>query len=209
LIMNAIYGKKLGMTRVFNEAGDSVGATVVKIDPATVVRVKTEKTDGYNAVVIGFGPARPKLVNKPSKGQFGKAGVEVKRHLREIRFNSGEMPEVGATFTADIFKPGEKIHVSAVSRGLGFQGTVKRHGFAGGPKTHGQSDRLRAPGSLGQSSYPSRVFKGLRMAGRMGNEKVTVKNLRVVAVESEESLVLVSGVIPGHKNSIVYLRKAR
>lgn len=207
--MKAIYGKKMGMTRVFNETGDSVGVTVVRVDPATVVRVKTAEKDGYNAVVLGFGEIRPKLVNKATKGLFEKAGAEHRRHLREIRFDSEELPQVGATFTADIFKPGEKIHVSGVSRGLGFQGAVKRHGFAGGPKSHGQSDRLRAPGSLGQSSYPSRVFKGLRMAGRMGNEKVTVKNLRIVAVEPEESLVLVSGVIPGHENSIVLLRKAR
>ena len=197
------------MTRVFTETGDSVGVTVVKVDPATVIKVKTAKADGYNAVVIGFGQIRPKLVSKPLKGQFDKAGVEYRRYLREIKFDSSELPEVGTTFTADIFKPGEKIHVSGVSRGLGFQGTVKRHGFAGGPKTHGQSDRLRAPGSIGQSSYPSRVFKGMKMGGRMGNDKVTVKNLKVMAVESEESLVLVSGVIPGHKNSIVLLRKAR
>ncbi len=207
--MKAIYGQKLGMTRVFTEAGDSVGVTVIRIDPATVVRVKTEKADGYNALVVGFGQIRQSLVSKPVKGQFDKAGVEYKRYLREIKIDDSEQPEVGTVFTAEFFKVGEKVHVSGVSRGLGFQGTVKRHGFAGGPKTHGQSDRLRAPGSIGQASYPSRVFKGMKMSGRMGNDKVTVKNLRIVAVEPSESLVLVSGVVPGHKNSMVLVRKAR
>jgi len=207
--MRAIYGQKLGMTRIFTESGDSVGVTVIKVDPATVLRLKTEEKDGYNAAVVGFGPIREKLVNKPLKGTFAKAGVEQKRYIRELKFDESEKPEVGAVLGVDIFKPGEKIHVSAVSRGLGFQGSVKRHGFAGGPKTHGQSDRLRAPGSLGQSSYPSRVFKGLRMAGRMGNGRVTVKNLKIAAIEAEESLLLISGVVPGHKNSLVLVRKAR
>jgi len=207
--MNAIYGQKIGMTRVFTESGDSVGVTVVKVDPATVVKVKSVDTDGYDALVIGFGQADPDSLTKPVKGQFAKTGIDAKKHLKEIRFSGAEMPKVGDVFGADIFKPGEKVHVSAISRGLGFQGAVKRHGFRGGPKTHGQSDRLRAPGSLGQSSYPSRVFKGLKMAGRMGNKKVTVKNLKVVAIEQEGSLVLIGGVVPGHRNSMVLIRKAR
>ncbi|MEE9555357.1 MAG: 50S ribosomal protein L3 [candidate division Zixibacteria bacterium] len=207
--MKEIYGQKLGMTRVFTDAGDSVGVTVIRIDPATVIRVKTKESDGYDALVVGFGQIRSTLVSKPIKGQFDKAGVEYKRYLREIKFDGTEKPEVGATFTAEIFKAGQKVHVSGVSRGLGFQGAVKRHGFAGGPKTHGQSDRLRAPGSIGQSSYPSRVFKGMKMSGRMGKDKVTVKNLKIVAVEPEQSLVLVSGVVPGHKNSLILVRKAR
>jgi len=207
--MDAIYGQKLGMTRIFTESGDSVGVTVIKVEPATVLKVKTEKADGYDAVVVGFGQIRPKLQNRPVKGQFDKAGIEPGRYLREIRTDGSEKPEVGTIFGIDTFRPGDKVHISGISRGHGFQGTVKRHGFKGGPKTHGQSDRLRAPGSIGASSFPSRVFKGHRMAGHMGNSRVTVKNLKVVAVEPEQSLLLVSGAVPGHRNSMVLVRKAR
>ena len=197
--MKSIFGQKLGMTRVFTEAGDSVGVTVVKVDPATVVRTKTVEKDGYNAVVLGFGEIREKLLSKPVKGQFAKREMEPRRNLREIR----------EVFGVDIFKPGERVHVTGISRGHGFQGGVKRHGFKGGPKTHGQSDRLRAPGSIGQSSSPSRVFKGMRMPGHMGNKKVTVRNLTVMAVEPEQSLLLLKGLVPGHKNSMLFVRKAR
>ncbi len=207
--MDAIYGQKLGMTTIFTESGDSVGVTVIKIEPARVLRVKTEETDGYHAVVVGFGQIRPKLQNKPVKGQYDKAGIDPGRYLREIRTDGSEKPEVGTTFGIDTFRPGDKVHVSGISIGRGFQGTVRRHGFKGGPKSHGQSDRVRAPGSIGQSSYPSRVFKGQRMPGHMGNKKVTVKNIRVVAIEQEQSLLLVDGAVPGHKNSLVCVRKAR
>jgi large subunit ribosomal protein L3 len=207
--MDAIYGQKLGMTTIFTESGDSVGVTVIKIEPARVLKVKTEETDGYHAVVVGFGQIRPKLQNKPVKGQFDKAGIDPGRYLREIRTDGSENPEVGTTFGIDTFRPGDKVHVSGISIGRGFQGTVRRHGFKGGPKSHGQSDRLRAPGSIGQASYPSRVFKGQRMPGHMGNKKVTVKNVRVVAIEPEQSLLLVGGAVPGHKNSLVCVRKAR
>lgn len=207
--MDAIYGQKLGMTRIFTKSGDSIGATVIKVEPARVIGVKTEEADGYDAVVVGFGRIRPKLQSRPVKGQFDKAGIEPARYLREIRTDGSVRPDVGTTFGIDTFQPGDKVHVSGISRGHGFQGTVKRHGFRGGPKTHGQSDRLRAPGSIGASSFPSRVFKGQRMPGHMGNARVTVKNLKVVAVESEQSLLLVSGAVPGHKDSIVFVRKAR
>ncbi len=207
--MNEIYGKKLGMTTIFTESGDSVGVTVIKVELATVLKVKTQESDGYDAVVVSLGQIRPKLMSKPVKGQFAKAGIEPGRYLREIRTTGSEKPEVGTTFGIDTFRPGDKVHVSGISRGLGFQGTVRRYGFKGGPKTHGQSDRLRAPGSIGQSSYPSRVFKGQKMPGHMGNKKVTVKNIRVVAVEPEQSLLLVGGAVPGHKNSLVSVRKAR
>lgn len=207
--MDAIYGQKLGMTRVFTESGDSVGVTVIKVEQATVLKVKTVEADGYDAVVVSFGRIRPKLQNKPVKGQFDKAGIEPGRYLREIRTDGSEKPEVGTTFGIDTFQPGDKVHVSGISRGHGFQGTVKRHGFRGGPKTHGQSDRLRAPGSIGQSSYPSRVFKGQRMPGHMGNKRVTVKNVKIVAVEPEQSLLLVGGAVPGSGESIVFVRKAR
>jgi large subunit ribosomal protein L3 len=207
--MDAIYGQKLGMTRIFTAAGDSIGATVIKVEPARVIGVKTEEADGYDAVVVGFGQIRPKLQSRPVKGQFDKAGIEPARYLREIRTDGSVRPDVGTTFGIDTFQPGDKVHVSGISIGHGFQGTVRRHGFRGGPKTHGQSDRLRAPGSIGASSFPSRVFKGQRMPGHMGNVRVTVKNLRVVAVEPEQSLLLVSGAVPGHKDSIVFVRKAR
>lgn len=207
--MDAIYGQKLGMTRIFTESGDSIGVTVIKVEPARVIKVKTEEADGYDAVVIGFGQIRPKLQSKPVKGQFEKVGIEPARYLREIRTDGVGKPEVGTTFGIDTFRPGDKVHVSGISRGHGFQGTVKRYGFKGGPKTHGQSDRLRAPGSIGASSFPSRVFKGQRMPGHMGNSRVTVKNLKVVAVEPEQSLLLVGGAVPGHRDSIVFVRKAR
>ena len=196
------------MTRVFTEMGDSLGVTLIKIDPVTVVRTKSQEKDGYNAVVVGYGQVREKLVSKPVKGQFAKAGIEPKRNLREIRVENNELPEPGSKIGVDIFKPGERIHVSGISRGHGFQGGVKRHKFRGGPKTHGQSDRLRAPGSIGQSSSPSRVFKGTRMAGHMGNKKVTVKNLEVYAVEPEQALLIVKGVVPGPKNAALFVRKA-
>jgi large subunit ribosomal protein L3 len=207
--MNSIYGKKIGMTRIFTPAGDSVGVTAIEIEPVTVVRVKTDESDGYNAAVVSFGAVRPILVKKPVKGQFEKTGTDVKRYLKELRFDDQALPEKGAKIGVDIFKLGEKVHVSGVSRGLGFQGGVRRHHFKGGPKTHGQSDRLRAPGSIGASSYPSRTFKGQRMAGHMGCANVTVKNITVVGVETEQNLLLVDGPVPGHKNSIVYVRKAR
>ena len=207
--MNSIYGKKIGMTRIFTPAGDSVGVTAIEIEPATVVRVKSRDTDGYNSVVVSFGKVRPTLLTKPVKGQFEKNKLELQRNLRELRLADGETFEKGAKIGVDIFKPGEKVHISGISRGLGFQGAVRRHHFKGGPKTHGQSDRLRAPGSVGASSYPSRTFLGQRMAGHMGSTGVTVKNIAVVAIEPEQNLLLVSGPVPGHKNSIVYVRKAR
>jgi len=207
--MNAIYGKKIGMTRIFTADGDSVGVTAIEVEPLTVVRVKSKERDGYSSVVVSFGSIRPKLVKKPVKGQFDKSGQEAKRYLRELPLEKDDTFEKGAKIGVDIFKPGEKVHVSGISRGLGFQGTVRRHHFSGGPKTHGQSDRMRAPGSVGASSYPSRTFLGQRMAGHMGDTGVTVKNVKVVAIEPEQNLLLVDGPIPGHKNAVVYVRKAR
>jgi large subunit ribosomal protein L3 len=206
--MKAIYGQKIGMTRVFTEGGESVGITLIKVDTVTVVRTKTVEKDGYNAAVLGFGEVREKLLSKPAKGQFAKRGMQPKRHILEVRIDDGKLPEAGNTFGVDIFKPGEKIDVTGNSRGHGFQGVVKRHKFSGGPKTHGQSDRHRAPGSIGASSSPSRVYKGTRMAGRMGNRRVTVKNLKVYDVQPDQSLLLVEGVVPGHKDSLILLKKA-
>jgi large subunit ribosomal protein L3 len=207
--MNSIYGKKIGMTRVFTEGGDSIGVTVIEVEPLTVIRLKTSQVDGYNAAVVSFGKTRPVLLTRPFKGQFEKQGAEPKRYLRELRVDCPQLPEKGSRIEVDVFKPGEKVHVTNISRGLGFQGSVRRHHFSGGPKTHGQSDRLRAPGSIGASSYPSRTFKGQRMAGHMGNTQVTIKNVRVVAMEQEQNLLLLEGPVPGHRNSIVFVRKAR
>lgn len=205
--MNAIFGQKIGTTRAFNEKGDSVGITVIKVSPVTVVRTKTAEKDGYNAVVVGFGEVREKLLSRPVKGQFAKSGIKPTKHLREVKIEGDEIPEEGEEFTVDIFKPGDRINVTGKSIGKGFQGGVRRHGFKGGPKTHGQSDRLRAPGSIGQSSNPSRVFKGTRMAGHMGNRKVTTKNLEIFAVEPEQSLLMVKGVVPGRNNAMLFLSK--
>ncbi|UCD64370.1 MAG: 50S ribosomal protein L3 [Candidatus Zixiibacteriota bacterium] len=203
--MKEILGKKLGMTRVFNEAGDSLPVTVLQAGPCPVIDKKTVEKDGYAAYQIGFGSRRSKLVRKPLAGHFARAKVEPTRYLKEISFDEGEL-EIGSQLTVAVFKEGERVDVSGISRGLGFAGGMKRHGFSGANKTHGQSDRWRAPGSIGQSSYPSRVFKGLRMAGRMGNENVTVVNLEIVRIVEEENLMFVKGSVPGFKGAVVKIR---
>lgn len=203
--MKEILGKKLGMTRVFAESGEAIPVTVIEAGPCPVVAVKTVEKHGYAALQVGFGPRRKIRTTKPMAGHFAKAGVEPTRYLRELKFE-GDGPEVGSDLTVGIFKRGEKVDVTGVSRGLGFAGTMKRHNFQGANKSHGQSDRWRAPGSIGQSSYPSRVFKGMRMAGRMGKDTKTVMNLRVVDVLESENLLLVRGPIPGHRGSLVKIR---
>ena len=205
--MEGIIGKKIGMTRIFNQEGQSISVTVVEAGPCPVVQVKTEQKEGYHAVQLGFGEKRKNLFTQPVLGHFDKAKVEPRRILREIRIDQAEGVTVGQEVKVDIFSVGEKIRVTGISKGLGFQGVVRRHKFRGGPKTHGQSDRMRAPGSVGSSSYPSRTFKGQRMAGRMGGEKVTIKNLVVVGVDVEKNLLLVRGAVPGKKNSYLTIRK--
>lgn len=192
------------MTRVFRDNGDIVPVSVLEIGPCMVVAERTEEKDGYNAIQIGFGERREKLFNKPQLGQFKKAGVDPKHHLCEVAFE-GEV-KVGDELKVDLFKKGERVDVSGVSKGLGFMGVMRRHGFSGAQTTHGQSDRRRAPGSIGQSSYPSRVFKGMRMAGKMGKDKVTVLNLEVVDVISEQNLMLVKGSVPGKNGTVVKVR---
>lgn len=202
--MKEILGKKIGMTRIFRETGEMIPVTVIEAGPCSVV-AKTalgKRGAGYQ---VGFGEIRAKLVNKPKAGHFAKAGVEPTRWLRSIRYDDAEL-EVGAQLKVDIFKEGEKVDITGISRGLGFQGTVKLHHFSGGSKTHGQSDRRRAPGSIGSSSYPSRVFKGMRMAGKMGKNTVTALNLSVVKVIADQSLLLVEGTIPGVRGSLVKIR---
>lgn len=205
--MKEILGKKLGMTRVFRDTGESVPVTVVEAGPCPVVQKKTVENDGYAAYQVGFGPRRKSRVNRPREGHFKAAGIEPTQYLREVRYDEADL-EVGGELKATIFTEGERVDVTGTSRGLGFAGGMKRHHFSGANKTHGQSDRWRAPGSIGQSSYPSRVFKGIRMAGRMGNEQVTVINLEVVRVIEEEHLLLIRGPVPGVRGSLLKIRSS-
>ena len=202
--MIELYGKKLGMTRVFNADGDAIPVTVIEAGPCVVVDKRRAEKDGYDALRVGYGEKRKNLFTKPELGLFEKAGVEPRRFLMEIDFE-GEF-NIGDELKAGLFKKGEAIDVSGISKGLGFQGAMRRHGFAGAQKTHGQSDRQRAPGSIGASSYPSRVYKGMRMAGKMGKDKVTVLNLRVVDIIDDQNLLLVSGSVPGKKGTILNIR---
>ncbi len=206
--MNMLFGLKIGMTRVFDEVGNMVPVTVIKAEPQFVIGAKTKDKDGYDALRVGFRNVRKKLVNKPDAGQFKGAGIDPCRYIREIKVESGDEYKIGDKIEVDLFKAGEKVHVTGISKGLGFQGTVRRHGFKGGPKSHGQSDRLRAPGSIGQSSYPSRVWKGMKMSGHMGNEQVTVKNLLINSVEPEHNLILVRGAVPGKPGGLLKIIKA-
>ena len=199
--MRQLLGTKIGMTTVFSEAGNQVPVTVVQAGPCPIIKVKTKLTDGYDAVVIGYGARRKSLFNKPELGLFAKVGADPVRHLRELRMAGTEDLQIG-----DVFKSGDKVRVTGISKGKGFQGGMRRHGFSGANKTHGQSDRWRAPGSIGQSSYPSRVFKGQRMAGRMGNEQVTVRNIKIVEVDAERNLILLKGAVPGARNGLVIIK---
>ncbi|MBN2220934.1 MAG: 50S ribosomal protein L3 [Vallitaleaceae bacterium] len=203
----ALMAKKIGMTQVFVEDGSLVPVTVLEAGPCVVTQVKTVANDGYSAVQVGFADAREKLVNKPTKGHFDKAGVSYKKFVKEFRFDNAEEFVVGQEIKADIFAAGDKIDVSGISKGKGYQGAIKRHGQHTGPMAHG-SKYHRAAGSMGGSSSPSRVFKGKKMAGHMGAEAVTVQNLVVVRVDVENNLILVKGAVPGPKKSIVTVRNA-
>lgn len=206
--MPGILGKKIGMTSIFNAEGDLVTVTVIKAGPCKVVSLRDKEKDGYSAIVVGFEERKEKHLSKPVLGQFKKNNVSPLRTVKEFRnFDEGSF-KVGDEIKVDLFKVGELVKVSGKSKGKGFQGVMKRHNFGGvGGTTHGQSDRLRAPGSIGASSYPSRVFKGQRMAGRKGFENVTVRNLQVVKIIPEDNLIMVKGAVPGSINSIVELNK--
>jgi large subunit ribosomal protein L3 len=206
--MEGIVGKKIGMTRVFNQEGQAIAVTVIEAGPCPVVQVKTKEREGYDAIQLGFGEKRKKLFTQPLLGHFTRAKVEPKRILKEMRTENSDKFKTGQELKVDLFSVGEKVSVTGISKGLGFQGVVRRYKFRGGPKTHGQSDRLRAPGSIGGSSYPSRVFKGQRMPGRMGGEKLTIKNLEVVGVDAEKNLLLLKGAVPGKRNSYLTIRKS-
>ena len=201
--MSGILGRKIGMTRIFNETGNMVPVTVIEAGPCSVIQIKKKDKDGYEAVQLGYGSKKNKNVTKPVQGHLKKAGVQPPFRTKEFQSFEGIDLKVGDQIKVDIFEPGQVVKISGLSKGRGFTGVVKRHGFGGGPVTHGQSDRLRAPGSLGQSSDPSRVFKGYKMAGRMGNKKVTVLNLQVVKVDTEKNLMFVKGSVPGARNSML------
>ncbi len=195
------------MTSIFDENGKNIPCTVIEAGPCVVTQVRTEEVDGYNALQLGFDDKAEKRTNKAEQGHFKKAGTASKKKVVEFRDFEGEH-KLGDTVGVDLFKEGEFVDVRGVSKGKGFQGVVKRHGFGGvGQATHGQHNRLRAPGSIGAASYPARVFKGMRMAGQMGNENVTVQNLRVLKVVPEKNLLVVKGAVPGHKNAYITIEK--
>ncbi|MBQ7448507.1 MAG: 50S ribosomal protein L3 [Paludibacteraceae bacterium] len=205
--MPGLLGKKIGMTSVFGADGKNIPCTVIEAGPCVVTQLKTADKDGYEAVQVGFQPKKEKHTNRAEAGHFKAAGVQPMQHLAEFDKFDGEV-KLGDTLKVDIFEENTFVDVIGTSKGKGFQGVVKRHGFGGvGQSTHGQDDRLRAPGSVGASSYPSRVFPGMRMAGRMGGDRVTVQNLLVLKVIPEYNLLIVKGSVPGAKNSIVIINK--
>ena len=206
--MPGLLAKKLGMTNIFSEDGQVIPVTVLEAGPCSVYAVKYKGKDGYEAIQLGFGEKKEKRTSKPQKEQFKKVGLKIPRVLKEFRnFGSSEY-KIGDEFKVDIFQIGDMVKVSGKSKAKGFQGVMRRHNFGGvGGTTHGQSDRLRAPGSIGSSSYPSRVFKGQRMAGRMGFENTTISNLKVVKIIPEKNIVMIKGAVPGSINSTVVINK--
>lgn len=207
--MSGLIGKKIGMTSIYDASGKQMPCTVIEAGPCVVTQVKTPEKDGYSAIQLAFEELKEKNCTKPMKGHFAKANTTPKRYVAEFsRFEEGSKKAFGEILTCEVFAEGEFVDVVGISKGKGFQGVVKRHGFSGvGDKTHGQHDRLRAPGSVGASSYPSRLFKGLRMAGRTGGRRVKVQNLQVLKVIAEKNLVLVKGSVPGPKGSILKLER--
>jgi len=205
--MSGMLGKKLGMTRIFDDLGNMVPVTVIEAGPCYVTRVKTAEKDGYDAVQLGFGARKEKNVSKPVLGQLKKHDLPVLQRLREFPPFEDKELKTGDVISVDFFQAGEKVKVSGLSKGRGFAGVIKRHHFGGGPVSHGQSDRLRAPGSLGQSSDPSRVYKGLRMAGRLGNKRVSTRGLTVVKVDAEKNLLFIRGAVPGARNNYIEIYK--
>lgn len=204
-MIQGMIGKKLGMSQIFDDSGLAHPVTVIEVGPCVVTQVKTQESDGYEAVQLGFG--LDSRLNQPERGHRQASGF-MSRTLREVKADDINEFSVGQVIKADAFTEGELVDVIGTSKGRGFQGGVKRHGFSGGPRTHGQSDRLRAPGSIGSSATPGRVFKGMRMAGRMGNDRVTVQNLKVLRVDTERNLLLVEGSVPGANQGTVLIQRA-
>jgi large subunit ribosomal protein L3 len=206
--MTGLLGKKIGMTSIFDDAGQVIPCTVIEAGPCYVTQVKTKERDGYEAVQLGFDEKKERLVNKPLRGHFARANTKPMRIVREFKGNGVSEVQPGQQIKVEnVFAKGDTVSIVGTSKGRGFQGVVKRHHFGGGSRTHGQSDRERAPGSIGSSSFPSRVFKGLRMAGRMGGTRVTVRNLKVVGVIPDSNLLLVKGSVPGAVNGYVEIHK--
>ena len=206
--MSGILGKKIGMTSVFDDHGQMIPCTIIEAGPCYVTQIKTRDKDGYDAIQLGYDEIKERLINKPTRGHLKRGGVKPVRLLSEFRSFNGSQLKLGQEVKVDLFHQGDVVDVTGRSKGRGFQGVVKRHHFAGvGMATHGQSDRVRAPGSIGASSYPSRVLKGMRMAGRMGGEQVTVKNLKVVKVIADSNILIVKGSVPGAINSYLEIVK--
>lgn len=207
--MKAIIGQKLGMTQIFDDDARAIPVTVVKAGPVHIVQIKTVAIDGYDAVQISYGEMKPGNATKPVAGHYAKAGVAPARHLVEVKVEDPSEYQVGQEIKVDeVFEIGNKADVAGVSKGKGFAGVMKRHNFKGGPASHGNHKSHRAPGSIGACATPARVFKGMKMAGRMGGEKVTTLNLEVVAVDTERGLLLLNGAVPGPKGSVVLVREA-
>ena len=206
--MPGLIGKKLGMTSIYSASGQNIPCTILEVGPCVVTQVRTLEKDGYAAIQLGYGERSEKRTSKAMQGHFKRAGVSLMRKLVEFKGFKEEVKQGDALKIEDVFNEGEYVSVAGKSKGKGFQGVVKRHGFAGvGQATHGQHNRLRAPGSIGAASTPSRVFKGMRMAGQMGNSRVTIENLEIVKILAEEGVMIVKGAVPGHKGSTVEIRK--
>jgi len=206
--MSGLIGKKIGMTSIYSAAGKNLPCTMLEVGPCVVTQVRTEEVDGYSAVQLGYGEKREKLVSKPLQGHFKKAGTTPKRKVVEFKGFDQELNSGDELKLEDVFAEGEYVSVTGTSKGKGFQGVVKRHGFAGvGQRTHGQHNRERAPGSIGAASDPARVFKGMRMAGQMGNKRSTIENLEIIKVMPEEGVMIVKGAVPGHIGSTIIIRK--
>lgn len=207
-MMKGILGKKVGMTQIFDQDGTVIPVTLIEAGPCYVTQRKTVEKDGYNAIQLGFGEVPEKRLNKPSAGHLKKSNSPSLKYLREFRVADPEEYTDGQQIDVSIFEVGDRVDVVGTSKGKGFAGVVKRHGFRGGPKTHGQSDRWRASGSVGAGSTPGRVLKGIRMAGRMGNERVTVQNVKVALVDADKNLLAIKGAVPGAKNGLVVVSEA-
>jgi len=207
-MMKGILGKKVGMTQIFDDNGVVVPVTLIEAGPCYITQKKTQEKDGYNAVQLGFSELRENKLNKPMAGHLKRANALAVKYLREFRVSNPDDYEEGQEIDVSIFSVGDKVDVTGTSKGKGFAGVVKRHHFAGGPKTHGQSDRCRAPGSIGAGSTPGRVLKGMRMAGHMGNERVTVQNLKIALVDPEKNILAIKGAVPGGKNGLIIINEA-
>jgi large subunit ribosomal protein L3 len=207
--MKGLLGRKLGMTQIFDDRGEVIPVTVIEAGPCYITQKKTLENDGYTAVQLGFEEVKPARVNKPELGHLAKNHLPSLRYLREFRVEDHSDLSEGQKLDASVFEVGDLVDVIGVSKGKGFAGAVKRHHFSGGPRTHGQSDRLRAPGAIGAGSTPGRIIKGLRMAGRMGNDRVTVQNLEIALVDPERNLLAVKGAVPGARDGLLIIRQAR